>query len=855
MNRNSGTKTLSGVGSVTTQISTQIFVDPNAVYLQTPASADAGEVLVSAQSGTKLATSSDVKIGDVVTTAGGKTLTSTLQTDQVTFTQPKELVTKGYVDSKQNTALGAVTYCGVYNAATNTPDLLTGTHNEGCYFIVSAAGSQPLNGAPPLVLNVADWLIRSPTRWEVVEDSQDELQILLAKTAALSSNGRFQTPCLPETNNVVDLGDTIYRWRHIFMLGWLRCNGSGLAVDHITNGSEVSGIDLLPGGLDCKVRLTGSDYQGQINRAVTLDSTGTLTRSGATISASGVVTANFRGAEYLDSQGVNGLYVPSGGSALIQYQNTAYKGLANRICTHGADGGYNPTVATCTSAGALACKQITCTNVVPEADNTYDAGTASARVRDVYANGVKSLRNLHNAAGRGIEFSGTTTAADVVFTSNPYVGNTNNSIVTIGNTGAIKVPSSNARVDSLGNLDCRNAVLTSGDLEIATSGKKVYTDIVEVKTNAGGPLKLNSYQGKGVSIENTSAANVTLSGDSYSNSAGKILVVGDAAGKLRTSTTLTETSIEGKTQKLDAATGNPTTKLTYPSAQAITSLHDIPNKAYVDGLVFTKITGPAGVTSANKAVRYSDTTGYVVKDSTLVFGDTETYPENDLGVDVGRPTKRFKDANFSGFTSNSTGFRFNNLVGPGTLRVDANGWVSVLLDPLAPAIVTPHNLTSATSDPNFTVITSSVWQGDEAGLGGWRCFDEASTNGHHSSAQYTYSNGVQVTGAIAPMPTSGSWIAAVFSSDRTVTKLRYKAYGVNIPADFTVARFNGTTWIDTGFSVTNAIQNPGVYVEYTIPGANGGGGVWRGIALIVSRLSLPDTGYSNCLSLTEIDFQ
>jgi hypothetical protein len=198
-----------------------------------------------------------------------------------------------------------------------------------------------------------------------------------------------------------------------------------------------------------------------------------------------------------------------------------------------------------------------------------------------------------------------------------------------------------------------------------------------------------------------------------------------------------------------------------------------------------------------------------------------------------------------------------NLVGPGTLRVDANGLISVLLDPLAPAIVTPHNLTSGTSDPNFTVTTSSVWQGDEAGLGGWRCFDEASTNGYHSSAQNTYSNGVQVTGAIAPMPTSGSWIAAVFSSDRTVTKLRYKAYGVNIPADFTVARFNGTTWIDTGFSVTNAIQNPGVYLEYTIPGANGGGPgyVWRGIALIVSRLSLPDTGYSNCLSIQEIDFQ
>jgi hypothetical protein len=790
MNRNSGVKSLSGTGSVTAQITTQIFVDPNAVYLQTPATADAGELLVSAQTGTKLAISSDVKIADVVTTSGGKTLTNTLQTDQVTFTQPKELVTKQYVDSKQNTALGAVTYCGVYNATTNTPDLITGTHAEGCYFIVSAGGSQPLNGTPAINLNVADWLIRSPTKWEVVEDSQDELQILLAKTAALSVNGRFVTPCLPETSNGVDLGNAIYRWRHVFMLGWLRCNGSGLAVDHITNGSEVSGIDLLPGGADCKVRLTGSDYQGQIDRVVTLDSTGTLTRSGATI----------------------------------------------------------------TGAGALACKQITCTNVVPEADNTYDVGTASARVRDVYANGVKSLRNLHNAAGRGIEFSGTSTAADVVFTSNPYVGNTNNSIVTIGSTGAIKVPSSNARIDSSGNLDCRNAVLTSGDLEIATSGKKVYTDIVEVKNNAGGPLKLNSYQGKGISIENTSAANVTLSGDSYSNSAGKILIVGDAAGKLRTSTTLTESSIEGKTQKLDAATGNPTSKLTYPSAQTITSLHDIPNKAYVDGAIFTKITGPAGVTSANKAVRYSDTTGYVVRDSTLVFDDAETYPQDDLGVDVGRPTKRFKDANFSGFTSNSSGFRFNNLVGPGTLRVDANGVVSVLRDAL---II--HNLTSAGSNPDYIVSSSSKLSNDEQTFGGWRCFDDLNpTDGLWVSAHNTYAGGNPTTGVLAPMPFAGSWVMITFQTNKTITKVKIKPAGVGIPADFGIAkRDQNNNWINTGFYINaeaTFTANPTGYSEFTIPVVNGGGASdWYGVGFVFGRIT--NWNHNNAVEIRELDLQ
>ena len=182
------------------------------------------------------------------------------------------------------------------------------------------------------------------------------------------------------------------------------------------------------------------------------------------------------------------------------------------------------------------------------------------------------------------------------------------------------------------------------------------------------------------------------------------------------------------------------------------------------------------------------------------------------------------------------------------------GWYPFSSTPTAPAIVTPHNLTSATSDPNFTVLRSSVVFGDEGNYGGWRCFDDQGPNdGTWVSAQNTYSGGVQNTGIVAPMPTAGSWVAAVFSSDRTVTKIRYKAINAGIPVDFTVARFNGTNWVDTGFSVTGASPTPGVYLEYTIPGANGGGGVWRGIAFVVGRIANADG--NNAVYVQELDFQ
>jgi len=82
------------------------------------------------------------------------------------------------------------------------------------------------------------------------------------------------------------------------------------------------------------------------------------------------------------------------------------------------------------------------------------------------------------------------------------------------------------------------------------------------------------------------------------------------------------------------------------------------------------------------------------------------YNEADGKCDLGKINNKFKDIYLAG-SVNCSGLKFNNLVGPGTLRIDANGNVFVDIP-----LITPTNLTSNTSDSNFIVSRSSIKDND-----------------------------------------------------------------------------------------------------------------------------------------------
>jgi hypothetical protein len=195
-----------------------------------------------------------------------------------------------------------------------------------------------------------------------------------------------------------------------------------------------------------------------------------------------------------------------------------------------------------------------------------------------------------------------------------------------------------------------------------------------------------------------------------------------------------------------------------------------------------------------------------------------------------------------------------NLVGPGTLRVDANGVVSVLRDAL---II--HNLTSATSNPDYTVSSSSKLGNDEQTFGGWRCFDDLNpTDGLWVSAHNTYAGGNPTTGVIPPMPIAGSWVIISFQTNKTISKVKIKPASVGLPADFGIAKRDvNNNWINTGFYINaeaTFTANPTGYSEFTIPVVNGGGAPdWYGIGFVFGRIT--NWNHNNAVEIRELDFQ
>jgi hypothetical protein len=65
--------------------------------------------------------------------------------------------------------VGAVTYKGTWDAATNTPALASGTGTQGDYYVVNVAGNTDLNGITDW--QIGDWAIFNGTVWEKVDNT------------------------------------------------------------------------------------------------------------------------------------------------------------------------------------------------------------------------------------------------------------------------------------------------------------------------------------------------------------------------------------------------------------------------------------------------------------------------------------------------------------------------------------------------------------------------------------------------------------------------------------------------------------------------------------------------------------
>jgi hypothetical protein len=109
-------------------------------------------------------------------------------------------------------SIGAVTYKGTWDAATNTPTLASGTGTQGDYYVVNVPGSTNLDGITDWA--VGDWAIFNGTVWEKVDNTD----------AVSSVNGQVGTVVL-NAANVGAVANTVF------------VNATGL----LTGGGQLTG--------------------------------------------------------------------------------------------------------------------------------------------------------------------------------------------------------------------------------------------------------------------------------------------------------------------------------------------------------------------------------------------------------------------------------------------------------------------------------------------------------------------------------------------------------------------------------------------------------------------------------------
>lgn len=114
--------------------------------------------------------------------------------------------------------VGAVTYKGTWDAATNSPALASGTGTQGDYYVINVAGSTDLDGITDW--QIGDWAIFNGTVWQKVDNTD----------SVSSVNGQVGTVVLTAAN-VNAVADTVF------------VNATGL----LTGGGQLTGnvaIDL-----------------------------------------------------------------------------------------------------------------------------------------------------------------------------------------------------------------------------------------------------------------------------------------------------------------------------------------------------------------------------------------------------------------------------------------------------------------------------------------------------------------------------------------------------------------------------------------------------------------------------------
>jgi hypothetical protein len=221
-----------------------------------------------------------------------KVLTGLTITGDAIFATDSILTAFGKVQNQINTLVGGVQYKGTWNAATNTPTLVSSVGVQGNYYVVSVAGNTNLNGITDWKLG--DWAIFNGSAWEKVDNTD----------AVISVNGQIGEVVLTTTD--IAEGTNLYytdlRARSAISLTTMGNSGAS-TYSNLTGVLNVPNYTLAGlGGVPLTRQLTinGTTFDLSANRTwdvgtvTSVATSGPLT--GGTITGSGTIGITQSGA-------------------------------------------------------------------------------------------------------------------------------------------------------------------------------------------------------------------------------------------------------------------------------------------------------------------------------------------------------------------------------------------------------------------------------------------------------------------------------------------------------------------------------------------------------------------------------
>ena len=99
---------------------------------------------------------------------------------------------------------GALNYQGVWDAATNTPTLVSSVGTKGDYYVVSVSGSTNLDGITDWV--VSDWCVFNGSVWQKVDNSEVVYVSNVATGTGLTGGPITSTGTVSLANTAVTIG-------------------------------------------------------------------------------------------------------------------------------------------------------------------------------------------------------------------------------------------------------------------------------------------------------------------------------------------------------------------------------------------------------------------------------------------------------------------------------------------------------------------------------------------------------------------------------------------------------------------------------------------------------------------------